>query len=204
MAFDFGRNLLNRISSPRKTRKQEQPQDSNRAIAGLKFDAGLEEESRALLRQAGCLELALAVRVCWNLRMRTTAGTACWRTRRVTLNPKLVEISAEEVSKTLRHELAHLVAQDRAGRRRIAPHGREWKQACADLGIAGEARCHTLPFQARRIKRKFRYRCPACANELARVRKAKGRIACLRCCRKHNRGKYSERFRFVAVASEEG
>ena len=85
--------------------------------------------------------------------MRGRRGTACWRTRRVTLNPKLVEISAEEVSKTLRHELAHLVAQDRAGRRRIAPHGREWRKACADLGIAGEARCHTLPFQARRMKR---------------------------------------------------
>lgn len=199
--FDFGRNLLSKIGPPRKARAAS-PRVGGRAASGLKFDPALEEESRELLRQAGCSELAQEVSVCWNARMRTTAGTACWRTRRVTLNPKLTEVSAEEVANTLRHELAHLVAQDRAGRRRITPHGPQWRQACADLGIPGEARCHTLPFATRRMNRKFRYRCPACANEIARVRKPKRRIACLLCCRQHNGGAYAERFRFVLVAGD--
>ena len=41
-------------------------------------------------------------------------------------------IVCDEVDRTLRHELAHLLAQWRVGRRRIAPHGKEWRQACRD------------------------------------------------------------------------
>jgi predicted SprT family Zn-dependent metalloprotease len=41
----------------------------------------------------------------------------------------------DEIDRTLRHELAHLLAQFRVGRRRIAPHGPEWRIACRDLGI---------------------------------------------------------------------
>src|ERR1700687_2873461 len=41
----------------------------------------------------------------------------------------------DEIERTLRHELAHLLAQFRVGRRRIAPHGAEWRRACRDLGI---------------------------------------------------------------------
>ena len=56
------------------------------------------------------------------------------------LNPRLKQLPvpqrASEIRRTLRHELAHLVAYVRAGRRRIKPHGEEWKQACKDLGIA--------------------------------------------------------------------
>src|ERR1700730_17806348 len=55
----------------------------------------------------------------------------------------------DEIDRTLRHELAHLLAQFRAGRRRISPHGEEWRQACHDLGIGDEVRCHNLPFHAK-------------------------------------------------------
>lgn len=203
MAFEFGRDLLGRIGRSRKSQKAKDPGIPvvhEGAAAGLKFDAALEDEARVLLRLAGCEELARSVRVGWNSRMRTTAGTACWRTRRVTLNPKLIEFSTEEVQRTLRHELAHLVAQERVGRRRIAPHGPEWRQACADLGIADETRCHTLPFKPRRMTRKYAYRCPVCSTVISRVRRPRGRIACLQCCRQHNGGRYSERFRFELVA----
>jgi predicted SprT family Zn-dependent metalloprotease len=132
--------------------------------------------------------------------MRTTAGLACYRTKRVILNPKLIEVSAGEVQRTLRHELAHLVAQARAGRRRIAAHGAEWFEACADLGIPDEKRCHELPFKPRRIARKFFYQCPACDTVLSRVHRVKTRVACIKCCRKHNGGKYLERYRFREVA----
>jgi len=35
-------------------------------------------------------------------------------------------------------------------RRRILPHGREWRNACCDLGIASERAGHTLPFDRAR------------------------------------------------------
>jgi predicted SprT family Zn-dependent metalloprotease len=171
-----------------------------RATTSLRRDPILEEVARMLVRQLGCRRLAKEVTVSWNPRMRTTAGLACYRTKSVILNPKLIEVSSGEVQRTLRHELAHLVAQARAGRRRIDAHGAEWLEACADLGIPDEKRCHELPFKPRRIARKHFYQCPECATVLARVRRVKSRVACIKCCRKHNGGKYQERFRFREIA----
>ena len=101
----------------------------------------------------------------------------------------------DEIDRTLRHELAHLLAQWRAGRRRIAPHGAEWREACRDLGIADEARCHNLPFASKSFPRRYVYRCPNCKEQFPRVRRIRRAIACLACCRKHNGGDFDPRFR---------
>ena len=148
LVLNFGRSLLRQINLlPRRADVVRPPRRST----NLRRDPILEEVARMLVRQVGCRRLAKFVTVSWNPRMRTTAGLACYRTKQVILNPKLIEVSAGEVQRTLRHELAHLVAQDRAGRRRIAAHGEEWLQACADLDIPDEKRCHELPFKPRRI-----------------------------------------------------
>ena len=96
--------------------------------------------------------------------MRTTTGLASYQHWKVVLNPSLQKISQEEIDKTLRHELAHFLARDRSGKKRIAPHGFEWRQACIDLGIPHESRAHQLPFVCRRQQRKFFYRCPSCGE----------------------------------------
>lgn len=155
----------------------------------------LTAEARALFVAAGGGNVAARVRVEWNGRMRSAAGRADVGRWLITLNPRLREHGAEEIDRTLRHELAHLLARWRMGRRRIAPHGREWRQACADLGIAGEARCHTLSLPTRRMRRRFIYRCGKCGGEFPRVRKVRRAVACLACCRRFNRGAYDERFR---------
>jgi SprT protein len=197
LVLNFGRSLLRQINLlPRRGKLVRAP----RRPTNLRNDPILEEVARMLTRRVGCKRLAKDLTVLWNPRMRTTAGLACYRTKRVILNPKLIEVSASEVQRTLRHELAHLVAQARAGRRRIAAHGEEWLEACADLGIPDEKRCHELPFKPRRIARKFFYQCPACDTVLARVHRVKTRVACIKCCRKHNGGKYQERFRFREIA----
>ncbi len=105
----------------------------------------------------------------------------------------------DEIDRTLRHELAHLLAQWRAGRRRIAPHGIEWRQACCDLGIADEARCHNLPFATRTYAARYVYVCPNCKEKFPRVRRIRRAIACLVCCRKHNGGDFDPRFRLKRV-----
>jgi SprT protein len=159
-------------------------------------DPVLEAEARDLLLQLGFAEGAGKIIVAWKPRMRSTAGYAKWPLWLVELNPRLKEFPGE-VGRTLRHELAHLVAHARAGRRRIAPHGREWRKACADLGIPDETARHTLPLPARRQKRNFIYACPSCGAAVERVRKFRRRTACLACCRKHSRGRYDARFEFV-------
>jgi SprT protein len=142
-------------------------------------------------------ELARKVRVTWNPRMQTTAGRAWWPDRSIELNPKLRECPPEELWRTLKHELAHLVAYERCGRRHIDPHGREWQTACADLGIAGEQPYHTLPFKRRRMKRNHSYFCPHCFSTIHRVKPIRRAVACYNCCRKFNNGAYHDRFKLV-------
>lgn len=152
------------------------------------------EMSRAL----NLPELAHRVRVSWNPRMQTTAGRAWWPDRAIELNPKLKSLAPEELWRTLKHELAHLVAYERAGRRHTDAHGPEWRAACADLGIPNEQPFHTLPFKRRRMKRNYVYVCPHCEVELRRVRPLGRNVACYACCRKFSQGVYDARFRMLA------
>lgn len=156
--------------------------------------SALEQTAARLLKGLGCHELGERIRVEWNSRLRTCVGRADTKRLLISLNPRLADFGADEIDRTLRHELAHLLAQFRAGRRRIPPHGAAWRKACKDLGIAGEARCHNLPFEIRRLSRRYNYKCPACARDFPRVRKVRRAIACLACCRKHARGKFDRRY----------
>jgi SprT protein len=172
----------------------------------------LQQQARELLRQLGTGKLAREVRVEWNPRLKTAAGRANFRQKLISLNPLLLNHdlvsvnrqSGSDIDRTLRHELAHLLAQFRVGRRRIAPHGVEWRQACCDLGIADEARCHNLPFATKAYPARFVYRCPNCRQEFPRVRRIRRAIACLACCRKHNGGDFDPRFRLKLVNNLEG
>jgi predicted SprT family Zn-dependent metalloprotease len=129
--------------------------------------------------------------------MQTTAGRAWWPDRTIELNPKLRDCQPEELWRTLKHELAHLVAYERCGRRHIDPHGDEWQAACTELGIPGEKPFHTLPFKRRRMKRNHSYICPNCLGIIHRVRPIQRTVACYDCCRKFNRGAYHERFKLM-------
>jgi len=191
----FGRQLdfLTRLLAPRPAVAPAQPPPLAESAAAL------EARAHQLLRGLHCEALAARVRVRWNPRMRSTAGTALANKALITLNPRLRDFGDEEVDRTLRHELAHLLAHFRAGRRCIAAHGPEWKQACVDLGLPDEKRCHTLPLPRREMQPRHFYRCPTCALVLRRVRPLRGRTACLACCRKHSRGAYDDRFRFVKL-----
>jgi SprT protein len=133
--------------------------------------------------------------------MRSAAGRADYRAKLITLNPRLADHGEVEIDRTLRHEVAHFLAQFRAGHRRIAPHGQEWRAACRDLGIADESRCHNLPFPISERARRFLYHCPNCRRDFLRVRKSRRAIACLACCRAHNRGEFDARFRLRLVST---
>jgi predicted SprT family Zn-dependent metalloprotease len=173
--------------------------DKKRASGKVDDAAPLLAAARAWLRAAGCKSAAERVSVRWNPRMRSSAGTARAAKMAIELNPRLLQFGEAEVMRTLKHEVAHLIAFHRAGRRRIAPHGREWRAACRELGVPDESRCHTLPLPARSLTRRHRYRCPVCHYELARVRPLRRACACIACCRAHANGRYDERFRFVKV-----
>ncbi len=170
------------------------PAPKSNSRNGLRPDEALISRSATLLVQAGAAEVAGKVQVVWNSRLTTTVGLAHYRENIVMLNPRLLDFSAAEVDRTLRHELAHLLAHSRHRRRRIAPHGVEWQQACRDLGLRDETRCHDLPLPRRKIARKHFYECVHCRAVYPRVRPIRRTVACLKCCRAHNSGKFSQRF----------
>ena len=159
----------------------------------------LEEKARELLRTNGAGQMAKEIRVEWNARLKTCAGRADYRFKLISLNPRLRDHGDAEIDRTLRHELAHLLAQFRAGRRRILPHGVEWRQACYDLGIGDEKRCHNLPFPVSERLRRYLYKCPNCERDFPRVRRVRRAIACLACCLAHNGGEFDARFRLRLI-----
>ena len=169
----------------------------NPSPEGLPSEDALEEISRDLFRTIGYPELARRVIVRWNSRLQSTAGRAHYSESKVDLNPRLIEFGNEEIDRTLRHELAHLLARFRAGRYKIAAHGKEWKKACADLGLADEKRTHNLPLPRRVVQRKYAYCCPNCRLEIKRVKPFRAKVACLPCCRKFGKGRYDDRFRLI-------
>jgi predicted SprT family Zn-dependent metalloprotease len=164
----------------------------------LQRDIDLELAARTLLRAHGADRIAPEVHVEWNPRLKTCAGRANYQQKLITLNPQLVHHPAE-VDRTLRHELAHFLAQYRTGRRRTLPHGVEWRQACRDLEIGDEKRCHSLPLAGKTRRQRFLYRCPKCWRDFPRARRIQRAIACLSCCRAHNLGKFDARFRLRLI-----
>ena len=170
---------------------------------GLKIDVGFTAQARELVEAMGLDELAEQLQVYWNPRLITTAGLAHHSTSRIDLNSRLIDFPPDEPGRTLRHELAHLVAHYRAAGRGIQPHGPEWREACAALGIPGEQRCHDLPLARRSVRRKFAYQCRYCGIIVPRVRKLSRNSACYPCCRTHNRGRYSKRFLLDPLSLEE-
>ncbi|MCW1887792.1 SprT-like domain-containing protein [Luteolibacter flavescens] len=191
MAWAFRQWSINRVLKPRAAA----PSPDRRQPA--KVDGGLTEWCREKAEFLDLPELARRVQVSWNARMQTTAGRAWWPDRLIELNPKLKEQAQEEIWRTLRHELAHLVAYERAGRRRIEAHGPEWRAACAELGIPDEQPFHTLPFKRKRMKRNYAYICPQCLTTIRRVKRISRAVACYACCRKFSGGLFDRRFELL-------
>ena len=164
-------------------------------------DKALTEIAAKFARGLQLPKLAETVEVKWNSRMRTAAGRAFFKTNTIELNPKLQALPDEkrphEIQNTFLHELAHLVSFARSKGKRIQPHGPEWKQACADLGIPGEDRCHALDFQPRRMKKRYAYECLGCGTGSGRGRKLGRTVACFHCCKAHSRGRFDKRFLLV-------
>jgi SprT protein len=185
-----GKLIIEQTGSPQRVRSAA----DNMPASATADTAVLLQTARELLRSLGAARIAGELRVEWNSRLKTAAGRADYRQKLVSLNPRLSEYPIE-IDRTLRHELAHILAQFRAGRHRILPHGVEWRQACRDLGISDEQRCHNLPFPVSERARRYLYRCPSCRRDFPRVRRIKRAVACLVCCRAHNGGKFDARFR---------
>jgi predicted SprT family Zn-dependent metalloprotease len=170
----------------------------NKNQKALGRDSVLEQKCIQWIKNLGIEGVPQDIQVRWNSRMTTTAGYARFPAFVIDLNPYLKKYE-EEVERTLKHELAHLLALARYGVK-IEAHGAEWKYYCARLGISDETVRHRLQLGERRqVEKKYTYRCMNCKVEVKRVRKFKRYTACLSCCQKYNGGKYSSLYQFQLV-----
>jgi len=93
-----------------------------------------------------------AVSVCWNGRLRTTAGRAFMEDGRIELNPTLLLAQPDEIPVVVVHEAAHVAVYRMFGPR-VPPHGRHWRALMRLAGLPPDV-THDLP--VRRMGRRSR------------------------------------------------
>lgn len=162
--------------------------DSNRRSEGGRVDAAacpsgdgeglpgrVMARTRALL-QAASQRLGVQTpdpQIRFDLRGRAAGQVRCgsrgpWVIR---YNPVLMQANAEDfLSTTVPHEVAHLVAYARYGRR-IRPHGPEWRSVMRFYGVVPE-RCHRYDLSdvSGRTLRQFDYHCSCRDHRLSSIR----------------------------------
>src|SRR5262249_40552601 len=130
----------------------------------------LQTKARELLRSLGANRIAAELRVEWNRRLKTAAGRADYRQKVISLHPRLMNYPERNGSSARQGPGSFGAEIRRKKPARISPSRRGVATGCRDLGIAGEKRCHTLPFPAKPCARRFIYRCPNCGRNFPRVR----------------------------------
>ena len=133
----------------------------------------------------------------WNSRLRSAAGRFFpGQTRLGRRVPPAIELASylrEEVNgtahirDTLAHEMIHYWLWVR---RRPYGHTAEF---IAKMNLMGVSRYNTVP---RKRPYKYVYQCIACQREF-KARRKLGPLACARCCRDFNRGRYDARYKLV-------
>ncbi len=94
---------------------------------------------------------------------------------------------ADNLAETIPHEVAHYIAFKMNLRRRILPHGKEWKKVMAVFGVEANRTCQ-YDFSGVPVRRqqRFPYRCSCTQYEFTtrrhnQVIKGKGFYTCRRC-----------------------
>jgi len=108
--------------------------------------------------------------------------------QQISLSAKLTKLNDEAVVRdTILHEIAHALAPVTAG------HNRQWRQIALSIGCNGQrAYSHQDVVTP---EKKYTGVCPNCQRVIKRHRRSG--IACGKCCRLHNGGRFSEQYKFV-------
>lgn len=123
--------------------------------------------------------------------MKRQAGKFFPSRNEIRLSRHLLEEHPEKVEAVLRHELGHALAHHRHGSD-IDPHGTEWHEAMADLGVDEPERLHELTLvdpdyvlrcvdddcdaeikryqKSKVVRQPEEYRCGRCGSRLERIR----------------------------------
>lgn len=117
---------------------------------------------------------------------KTRMGSCRYQSKQITLSKHFTELNdIEFISNVILHEIAHALAGHACG------HGGMWKLYAKSIGCTGD-RIEAAPAAP---KGKYIAACPNCKRQV--VKHVIKRIACGFCCKKFNKGKFSEQFAFT-------
>lgn len=122
----------------------------------------------------------------WDRAKKRYGCTHYGHPKRITLSRPLTELrTQEQVERTIKHELAHVLAGAKAG------HGPVWRAHARALGIPAVRCSNDVSIPGAWVGT-----CPHCLEQFTKHRKPKRDLlyACPKCCRKYARGRWDARF----------
>jgi len=93
----------------------------------------------------------------------------------------------ESLKRTVLHEIGHVLAGK--GHR----HDKIWEEACKSIGLENPQRFSKTTY---RIPNKYKLTCPHCGRVTYKARKPRKDLACGKCCKEHNNGKWHPNYIF--------
>ena len=112
----------------------------------------------------------------------------------ISLSRKLVAINDEsQVLDTILHEIAHAMDFEDRG---YSNHDAQWREVALSIGCNGE-RCYSSK-DVEQPEMKYTTECGNCGQTNGKMRKPRrSSPACGKCCKKHNYGKYTDKYKLV-------
>ncbi len=136
-------------------------------------------------------------------RAKTRLGCCTWSTgdkpgKEISISRHFAELYGWKMMEdVVRHEIAHAIDVETRAK---TDHSRTWKRWARRCG-ADPTRLYEGN-EIKALKPKFLGCCSACGTEYPYYRRPKRAIACATCCKRFNRGRYSEQFRIVLYEAD--
>lgn len=122
-------------------------------------------------------------------------GTCYRRSKMIKISERLLlpnlSTSASDFEDTIRHEIAHAINAELGEPR---GHGEQWSHYAHQLNFMPSSGCKVINTP----KEKWTLACENCGKSYKRFRlseRIKDGAACTACCKKHNNGRYTEKFK---------
>ena len=130
-------------------------------------------------------------------------GRCFYIEKKITLSKPLCSENLDKIetriTNTMLHELAHAFCVKVYGINHGRGHGANWKSIAKQIGCDGE-RCYDGN-EVNKPKSKYMLVCETCKKETPKYKKTKRESACAICCRTHNNGKYSDKYKLKLVVN---
>jgi predicted SprT family Zn-dependent metalloprotease len=138
----------------------------------------------------------------WSIRFdkaKKRAGQCSYRERRISLSAHFVELNSyQEIENTIKHEIAHALSYIHFG---VTGHGVKWQRLAIAIGDDGK-RCYDSA-KVSMPKGKYVLVCPneECKKEFYFHKKLSSTYACTVCCKKYNRGKFTQQYALKPITA---